>query len=184
MTDQKWDQRASDIYCFADDLGQALGAIEDEGWSNGFNLADRTPDVIQTEIELRWAEAIQLVGLSLTRVFEETDNQMAGTFPIGAKRAFQKELGIDPDDSQSPWPPVDEDSLFETIVDEHDGRRDLRAVVKLPGGFVVEVAIEDTTGTPEIVLYAGTPEDPDSPIPDTLVGRWSVAELADTGEEA
>jgi len=66
---------------------------------------------------------------------------------------------------------------FETIIDEHDGQLDLRATITMPNGFMVEIAIENVMGTPDVALYAGTPEDPDSLIPGELVGRWDVARL-------
>jgi hypothetical protein len=66
---------------------------------------------------------------------------------------------------------------FETIIDEHDGRLDLRATITMPNGFMVEVAIENVDGTPDVALYAGMPDDPNSLIPGDLIGRWDVARL-------
>jgi len=66
---------------------------------------------------------------------------------------------------------------FETIIDEHDGRVDLRATITMPNGFMVEVAIENVDGTPDVALYAGMPDDPNGPIPGELIGRWDVARL-------
>lgn len=66
---------------------------------------------------------------------------------------------------------------FKTIIDKHDGRVDLRATITLPDGFMVEIAIEDSTGTPDVALYMGVPSDPDAAIPEDLVGRWDVARL-------
>jgi hypothetical protein len=210
MKDRKWNQKTSDIYAFADDLGKALEAVEYDVWQL------TQVDAGQTFIESQWATIIELVGLTLGDVIKESREELE-PIPLAAKRLFQKELGIDPNDSESPWPPEDavteyerrysdgvtetadlldyadaavgalkerltQQGPFETIVDEHEGQLDLRATITMPNGFMVEVAIEDVMGSPDVALYAGVPDDPNSLIPGELVGRWDVARLNERSE--
>jgi hypothetical protein len=63
---------------------------------------------------------------------------------------------LDNGDDDGDWSERTGAGPFETIRDEHDGRLDLRACIKLPNGFMVEVAIEDSTGEePKVSLYTG-----------------------------
>jgi hypothetical protein len=69
----------------------------------------------------------------------------------------------------------------EAISDIHDGRTDLRATIQLPSGFMVEIAIEDVEGVPDVALYAGTPM-PLEDCPPDLVARYDLARLIAEGE--
>lgn len=227
MRDKKWEKLASEVYCFADELKQALDAID-------YEVEGRVWE--RDEVESNWADVIELVGLNLDAVIREASDIQS--FPTAAKRLFQMELGIDPDDSQSPWPKPEPnwrvsgqdggrdgwltvevyaeseeeaidlalgymsdpysgaliegdetsaqtkaDGPFTSVVDEHDGQLDLRATITMPNGFMVEVAIEDVMGSPDVALYAGPGEgDPEKPIPGELVGRWDVARLNERSE--
>jgi hypothetical protein len=81
----KQDKLASDIYIFADDLAQAMFGLSDEGRYDVCYLVGLDPNAVQ------WlADA----------------NEGYLPFPYIAKELFQKTLGIDPSDSQAPWPPA------------------------------------------------------------------------------
>lgn len=84
MNDKTYNLLAIDVYCFADDLAQALMA---------------TP-------RLDWFDAISLVGLDPVYVVNHLEG--CDTVPYAAKRIFQQTLGLDPADSTMPWPPEDE----------------------------------------------------------------------------
>lgn len=73
------------IYIFADELGQVLAEV------------DGTEHV----------EIMRLVGLDWDAVQAERTTAYDPTW-LAAKRLFQKTLGVDPDDSDKPWPPEDE----------------------------------------------------------------------------
>ena len=84
MNERTYLNLTSDIYCFADDLAQALLVMD----------GTQRP------------ETLDLVGLDWDTV--QMDRGLNEPTAYAAKRVFQQTLGIDPADSTMPWPPEDE----------------------------------------------------------------------------
>jgi len=96
----KWDKLTSDIYCFADDLAQAMLDADDESQAGICYLVGLDPN------EVQWlADADEGYSPCLLKL------------PYLAKQIFQQKLGIDPADSTAPWPPEFDGTEVEDYAD-------------------------------------------------------------------